>query len=317
MKTVYLEQRSSTKGVEHNKFYRIIDNGSSVITKWGAIGCDGKQKTLIISDDVNKRVKTFNKKLESKKSGGYVIINADGQQLELRPEKNGRKWGVEIETHSKLSSDDVAAKMQQRGLNVNLQKNSYFKSKGVQWDIKRDGSCGYEFASPILSGQRGFFDAKLAVEKIREICPTATNGKCGLHVTVDVSDHSNSDLKRLIIAYLLAQNYFYSECDDSRQNNKYCKKNPAHHVKNMNLEENLNTFIAWATPNGRYHGLNLSRLIEKRIVEFRMMESTVSIRKVGAWIRMCVNFVNSIKKSHILLRAMSKEDFERIVNYEF
>lgn len=312
MQTIYLEQRGSTNATEHNKFYRITDDGARVITEWGSIGHVGKSKVLITSPDVQKRAKSFKSQLNKKLKKNYIPINKDGKQIESRPTNEGRKWGVEIETHSRLRLNDIVEKMQTRKLLVNKRQGDYFKSNGRQWDVKRDGSCGYEFASPILSGEAGFFEAKLAVEKIREVCPTATNDNCGLHVTIDVSDHSTSDLKKLIIGYLLAQEYFYAECNDTRQRNEYCLKNPTNRIKDIIYANGLSHMIELATPEGRYHGLNLSRLREKRIVEFRMMESTVGIRKVGGWIRLCVSFIDGLKKSDLdFTKPMSVEAFKQ------
>jgi len=295
MKTIYLEQRSSTKGTEHNKFYEITDNGVRVLTRWGAIGTEGKEKLIFTSIKEEERDKVFNATLNKKLKKGYVPITDNGKQVEFRPSRNGRKWGVEIETHSELSLGDVVEKMRLRKLNVNKRAVGYFKSDGRQWDVKTDSSCGYEFASPILGGEAGYFEAKLAVEKIREVCPTAVNTKCGLHVTIDVSDFNKEELKKLIIKYLEKQEEFYSQCNKSRQNNKYCTKNPAYLLHMIKESNSIDYIIAAANPKGHYNGLNLERLKTKKVIEFRMMESTVGIRKVGAWIRFCVDFVDSVK----------------------
>jgi hypothetical protein len=168
-------------------------------------------------------------------------------------------------------------------------------------DVKRDGSCGYEFASCKLQGDQGLFDSKLAVEKIREVAPNAVNQKCGIHVTVDVSDHSSEDLKRLIIGYLKAQEHFYSQCSEWRQSNHYCQRNPVDKVSTMVTmsTSNIGSIVSAAGGTDRYHGLNLTNTLGKHIVEFRMLESTEAIRKVGAWIRMCVGFVDGLKKSGV------------------
>lgn len=159
------------------------------------------------------------------------------------------------------------------------------------------------------------FDAKIAVEKIRELCPDAVTSKCGLHVTVDVDDHSNEDLKRLIIGYLRAQEHFYSQCNESRQSNRYCERNPDSALPKM-LKASLSDVISMAGGNNRYHGLNLTRLRERGVVEFRMMESSVAIRKVGTWIRSCVSFVDGMKASGISFKStdpMKPETFEKIL----
>ena len=166
----------------------------------------------------------------------------------------------------------------------------------------------------------GIFDVKVAADKIREICPTAVNSNCGLHVTVDVSDHSAADIKRLIVGYLKAQEHFYTECNESRQSNRYCKRNPTASMASA-IKSGDPMFVAtcaggWARHEDRYHGLNLTRLFSKKVVEFRMMESTVSARKLGQWIRQCVGFVDGLKKSGVAFKstdAFSRETFDKIV----
>lgn len=320
---IYLEQRGASGDTQHSKFFRIEDDGHKVTASWGPTGSQPNKhrvKVLVESDDPAVRKSAWDKKLKEKagrKTNPYVIIESNGSKVESRPSSEGRRWGLEVETHSRLSPEDIAKKMVDRGLKVNLAAGRYFHSDGSAWDLKRDGSCGYELASPILSGEAGVFDAKLAVEKIREVCPTAVNSKCGIHVTVDVSDHSPEELKQLILAYLRAQECFYSRCNESRQDNQYAMRNsssPAT-LAHINSTNNLELIIARASGGTRYRGLNLMRTRSKKIVEFRMLESSVAIRKVGAWIMTCVGFIDGVKagKAPAGLEPISEEQFLEII----
>jgi hypothetical protein len=320
---IYGEQRGASGKTEHNKFFQLEDNGNEVIASWGAIGVKNpRTETLVVSSDESVRSQVFEKKFKAKfgrKSNPYVVIENNGSKVEARPSNEGRGWGFEIETHSRLSPQLIGQKMQERGLNVNIESNRYFHSSGAFWDVKRDGSCGYEFASPICHGESGIFDCKIVVEKIREVCETAVNNSCGIHVTIDVSDHSPEELKRLIIGYLKAQDNFYARCNESRQNNRYCKKNPWRGISEMLNMTDPKKIAAlaggWARHEDRYHGLNMTRLFSKGLIEFRMLESSVSIRKVGAWIRLCVAFVDGLKKSGFSFKtdgAMTATEFNKI-----
>jgi hypothetical protein len=318
-KIIYTEQRGSSAGTEHNKFYEFEDDGTRVIFRWGDIGryptVKGKDsgsgvKVALTSDDPAARdaclQKKFKEKTAPKHHGGpYVVIRQDAQVIESRPDNTGRGWGLEVETHSRLSVNEVVAKMRERGLKVSVRLGDYFHSDGKNWDVKRDGSCGFEFASPILHAEAGIFDAKIAVEKIREVCQTAVNTNCGIHVTVDVSDFSKQELKRLVIAYLKAQEHFYSKCNESRQDNQYCRRNPTNllgailTIDASNIQLIVDKAGGWRNHSDRYHGLNFTRLFSKKVVEFRMLESSVSVRKVGAWVRMCVGFIDGVKNTTI------------------
>lgn len=340
---VYMEQRGATGATEHNKFYEIEDDGKRVIFRWGSITeyetvkglyeNEKRVKVAIESDDAAARQAVFDKQLKSKskrKDNPYQVISRSGdgggqEVVESRPSSQGRKWGLEVETHSNLSIQEIAQKMRDRGLEVNVDTGRYFHSEGRVWDVKRDGSCGYEFASPILSGDAGLFDAKLAVEKIREVCETATNSSCGIHVTIDVSDHSNEDLKRLAIAYLKAQEFFYAQCNDSRQDNRYCKRNPTENMQRMigHASTDVNSILGWCggwrDHDDRYHGLNWTRVFSRKVIEFRMMESSVKIRSVGQWIRLCVGFVDGVKAegtTYKTTKTFTKESFHKLIGFE-
>lgn len=331
MRRIYAEQRGASGDVEHNKMFRFIDDGESVIFEWGPIGGSKPQRKVITEPDAEKRKAIFDAKLKEKterKSNPYVIIETeDGGnrvRVESRPDATGRGWGLEVETHSNLDPADIANRMAQRGLRVNFDPGRYFKSDGLTWDVKRDGSCGYEFSSPILRGEAGIFDAKLAVDKIREVCPNAVNTSCGIHVTVSVDDHSEQDLFRLVVGYLKSQEHFYLQCGPSRQDNRYCKRNPVSALQRIGsrsnrigLRELLEVSGGYRNHDDRYHGLNLTRIFSLKVVEFRMLESTVATRKVGSWIHTCVGFVDGLKKSGVVFNSpstISGETFDKIVN---
>ena len=327
VREAYLEQRGSSGNTQHNKCYRITDTGTQVLTSWGPVGSERTPESICDSTDDAVRRIAFDRQLAAKKdrkNNPYSLIslteNGVVQTLEQRPSDDGRRWGFELETHSRLSIEDIVAKMRERGLDVQVRVTDYFKSNGNQWDVKRDASCGYEFASPILSGERGIFDVKIAAEKIREVCQSAVNSDCGIHVTIGVEDHGPKDLKRLAIGYLRAQEHFYAECNSSRQNNHYCKRNPVDHLAQMITERDVKRVIdmagGWRNHSDRYHGMNWTRVFSKKVIEFRMLESTVAVRKIGAWIEMCVGFVDGLMASGATFKSttpFSKETFDQIV----
>jgi len=320
MRTIYGEQRGVGGDTEHNKGYRITDDGvSTVLTEWGPIGNLRSKKVICESADPAERAKAFDKQFKAKfnkKENPYVVIEQNGQRTENRPSSEGRAFGLEVETHSRVGIDEIISKLKSRGLNVRDRRNSYFHSDGSVWDVKYDSSAGYEFASPILSGSRGIFDAKLAVEKIREVGgAAAANANCGVHVTVDIGDHSFEDFKRLVIGYLRCQKHFYDQVHESRSTNQYCVPNPTHLIESILRATTVAEIRRLASNNHRgerYHGLNLTHAGR---AEFRHMEGNVSIRNIAAWIRLCVSFVDGVKKSGVKFKSttpISKETFDKI-----
>ena len=340
VREVYMEQRGRSKGVEHNKFFLLRDTGVQVTAQWGAVGETRPIKILCESDDPDVRVAAFAKKYKAKAERGsnpYTVIRDQRNGVdharpsgakENRPSSEGRNFGLEIETHTRVDLSTIIDAMVARDLNVNDRRRNYFHSDGTTWDVKRDGSCGYEFASPIMSGEAGVFDSKIAVEKIREISgPNAVNSSCGIHVTVDVRDHSDRDLIRFMIGYLRAQEHFYNKCDASRRTNTYCGENPKHLLPDMIRAGTARNAAALAVGkhtgvvhSDRYYGLNLTRLFDRRCIEFRMLEGTVSIRKIGDWIHTCVGFVDGLKKCGVTFKSTGtfrKDTFDAIVRGEW
>lgn len=320
MEKVYLEHRGRTDTTEHSKFYELTDDDHQVLFRWGRTGTDGKTTVALVSEVKEERTAAFQRQLKAKMAKGYVIIKNGETAVESRPSSEGRRWGLEVETHSNLDINSIVERMRERSLSVTVDTGRYFKSDGNHWDVKRDGSCGFEFASPILSGESGIFDAKIAVEKIREICPNATNSKCGIHVTIDVSDHNTKDLRRLCVGYLRAQEHFYRMCNESRQNNQYCKRNSSHRIEELLTATSTEQVLRCMDGSNRYQGLNMTRFQSLNVIEFRMLESTVAIRQVGEWIRTCVGFVDGLKASGVTFKSttvFSDETFQKIVAGKF
>lgn len=327
MKSIRLENRGTQDGAECSKWLEVYDDGHTVSCNWGGIGTKGQKtpKVLLVSEDAAERQKAFDKKVRSKtkrKNNPYVVIseNNEGHEQvhEERPSDVGRKFGLEVETHTRVDVQEVVDNLAKRGLNIRDQRSRYFHSDGQTWDLKRDGSCGYEFASSIMSGELGIFNSKLAVENIRAVCSTAVNNNCGIHVTIDISDHSAADVKRLVIAYLKAQEHFYSYCREDRKHNHYCGMNPDSHLEEIirTPANQLDRILRLAGGDTRYRGLNVTRYGSRKVFEFRMMEGSVAVRKVGGWIRTTVGFVNGVKASNITFNSPSKfsrETFDAIV----
>lgn len=322
MRTIYGEQRGVGGDTEHNKGYRITDNGSTVVAEWGPIGNLRSKKVMCESEDPAERAKAFDKQFKTKfqrKDNPYIVIETDGAITENRPSAEGRVFGLECETHSRVELNEIITKLRERGLNVRDQRHNYFHSDGNQWDVKRDGSCGYEFASPKLSGEAGIFDSKLAIEKIREVAGAgAANSNCGIHVTVSIEDHSFDDFKRLVVAYLRCQKHFYAQVHERRHNEHYCKPNPANRIDEVIRATSVAQIMHAVDGRNRYHGLNLTNAGTGPFsrVEFRMMEGSVAIRKVAAWIRFCVSFVDGVKASGVRFKStdpISEQTFAKIL----
>jgi predicted DNA-binding WGR domain protein len=307
---LYLENRGNTNGVENNKFYELETKNNKLYCRWGSTNRYNKLKNKyilcpgikIFTSNVNQK---YTELLNKKQRKGYVIIQQNRTQIENRPSATGRKFGVEIETNTNLSKIELSRLLKARNLKVRT-TNSYIQSNGDKWDIKNDSSCGYEIASPILSGAQGVFDLKLAADKIKDALNDShmPDSDCGIHITVDISDFTSTDIKRLIIGFLKAQHHFYKMCNTNRQNNTYCKKYDISKLNNC-IRARTVSEIKRILGCSKYKGLNLSKL-DKKVVEFRMFQSELGARKITNWVRTCVGFVEGIKCSNITFTTNSK-----------
>ena len=317
---IYLENRGNTSGVENNKFYELETKNNKLYCRWGATNRYSELKNKynictgikIINSDINAK---YTDLLNKKQRRGYVVIQQNRTQLENRPSSTGRKFGVEIETNTNLSKVELSRLLKSRNLKLSV-KNSYSNSDGSKWDIKNDSSCGYEIASPVLSGAQGVFDLKLAADKIKDALNSShmPNSDCGIHITVDISDFSQSDLKRLIIGFLKAQHHFYKLCNSSRQSNSYCEKYDISKLNSCIRARNVGE-IKRILRCSKYKGLNLTKL-DKKVVEFRMFQSELGARKITSWVRTCVGFIEGIKCSNttfITNSKLTKSTFKNLI----
>jgi predicted DNA-binding WGR domain protein len=309
MKT-YLEHRGNTNGVENNKFYEVETKNNKLYCRWGSTHRYEALKNKYIETSgikiLTKDISTkYHALILKKQRRGYNIIQTNSVRVETRPTNTGRKFGVEIETNTNLRKSVLCKLLKDRGLKARS-ISGYTTSNGDKWDIKNDSSCGYEIASPILSGPQGIFDLKLAVDKIKDalLDTHMPDDRCGIHITVDVSDFNKVDIKRLIIGFLKAQHHFFDMCNESRQNNTYCKKYNISKIDQC-IRATTVSKIQSILNICKYRGLNLTKLSDK-VVEFRMFQSELSARKITEWVRVCVGFIEGMKTENISFTTDSK-----------
>lgn len=329
---IYLENRSETRGVEHNKFYLLETKNSDLFCKWGAISSarhaanqySPAPRVKIIKcnsrQDAISKLKAIQAKKESR---GYCVISRNSTRINQRPQ-NGitRDFGIEIETNTNLSKSKLSKRLRSKGLKTRI-INNYVNSDGKKWDIKNDGSCGYEVASPIIHGEAGIFDLKLSVDKIKEcLSGHLPDANCGIHITVSTKDLTSRQHVNLFKNFVRAEKRFYEMCNSSRQDNDFCRKMgfSEAYIRSVKTVRQAIRKVE-TTPyniNGpvalKYYGLNLSKLPD--CVEFRMFQSELSPRKVGFWARACIGFVEYCHKEDMTAsKFRTKRAFLKAINF--
>lgn len=95
------------------------------------------------------------------------------------------------------------------------------------WDLKRDGSCGYEIVTPPIEG--GNFGRVIAplVAAIREEEKRHKlefmSDKCGLHCTFDVKDVGSRGIKQILFTVVRHQAALVATQAPYRKGNQFCK----------------------------------------------------------------------------------------------
>ncbi len=299
---VYLENRSATQGVEHNKFYLVETKNNDVFCKWGSVSelqrlanqytQSGRVKIINCLNKQEAKAK-LNEIIAKKQGRGYCIISKNAMRVNSRP-TNGiqRKFGIEIETNTNLKIKPLLKKLKAQGVKAK-RVAFYTKTTGKYWEVKNDSSCGFEIASPIINGEAGIFDFKLCIDKISQ-CLTGhhPDSNCGIHITVSTEGFTTQQQVNLIKNFSYAEDHFYAMCNESRQDNDYCKQ--IGYPLSGNTIAALKKHIkrCWrGSVDLRYFGLNITKLPD--CVEFRMFQSELSPRKVARWARACIGFVEN------------------------
>lgn len=224
----------------------------------------------------------------------------------------GRTVGIEMEMNRTTTTGaalteaalvrvcDVTGRRSQRGA-------GYYHSDGRTWDVKLDGSCGWEVASPAL-----VLDENGDNVELRAVCDGLTalrpqvDRSCGLHVHVDCSDYDWRDLQKLMSLWARYEPYFFSLCPPSRRRNTYCQ--PLRRTEWAGRDSDIWPTVASAIEAttqaafernamvlGRYTSLNVSGFWRHGRVEFRLHSGTVNYTKIRNWTKMLLALVARVK----------------------
>ena len=177
---------------------------------------------------------------------------------------------------------------------------SYRHSDGIHWDLKRDSSCGYEIASPIVDTYTGLLNAAKIVNIVKRFGGTV-NEKCGLHVHVDLNHITAEDFQRIMRFMSRYEDSFFLLADKWRQNNQYCRKlnGQAEAVKN----DPSGYRQAW---NYKHFWLNGTHLRGQGTLEFRLMASHLEAEYIVGWTLFLVHTIDYLLKGKTVSWGQAK-----------
>jgi hypothetical protein len=216
------------------------------------------------------------------------------------------KLGFELEFS--MSGTDVPSHVQQVLEQKGYSASSYHGYRKsyttTRWDIKLDGSCGYEAASPVIST---FTDLvkQAAVAKLIKEERGSVNNRCGLHFHMEIKTMSVQVVVRLFRLLLRYEPAFFQLADPSRRDNQYCLAINASVLNKFKQAVKLATSTRdlmarvcnfWPTKNSWINPMTFQTV---GTLEVRLMQSTLDpefIVKLGLFL------------SHIVEAAINGQD---------
>lgn len=193
--------------------------------------------------------------------------------------------------------------------------------------IHHDGSCGYEAVTPPLSGDyisQCLTDLGSAFDDGN----AEADDRCGIHVHVDASDLSWSDMYRLLWVYSHVEPVLFLLGGQGRVENHYCQPCGNDYRKALSALDRKGKVLevaysadsarmgnGWSGRNyqrrtpgkkdgGRYRALNLCPWLAGRkakamdtTVEFRLHQNSLEPKRIIGWAQLCARMVDWAAKS--------------------
>jgi hypothetical protein len=173
------------------------------------------------------------------------------------------------------------------------------------WGAQRDGSIsapghrmGVEVVSPILRGADGM---RQVVEVVRKLNAMGgkVNASCGFHVHIGIDDSELPKLAQVVHLFANTEKGFYASTGTrNREHNSYCRSikgpNSQHERYNYDAAGTTGRVASIGSRPERFHTLNLVPLFtgQRKAMEFRVFQGTLSIEKICGYIRMCIGVVD-------------------------
>ena len=140
-----------------------------------------------------------------------------------------RRFGVEIEFLSTITKEHAVMSLRAAGIRV--ESSYYTHDTTPYWKIVTDGSCGLELVSPVLEGEAGIEEVRIAATAL-EAAGAQVDKRCGLHVHFDARSMNLKAVKNLFKLWLKFEDVLDTFQPQSRRgnNNTYCRTNLDHSI---------------------------------------------------------------------------------------
>jgi hypothetical protein len=229
-----------------------------------------------------------------------------------------RRFGVEVELNTlsglvkKLEHGQNPYGSQEIALTINKTLKEEVEIQGWDhnynndcWIVKPDSSCGIEVCTPVLKGWHGLKRLIKVIEAFKEGSFKA-DGRCSLHVHVNIADLTKTQLASVIAWYIKFEHIFLDSVPQSRKLNKYCQMLGMTDIFYDSFPINEDLLISGVSGT-KYYSLNAYHFLKgggfddcntrKKTIEFRIGESDLCLDgfAVKNWVRFLLHFVEITK----------------------
>jgi hypothetical protein len=208
-----------------------------------------------------------------------------------------RRFGVEIEFLSTITKEQAVMSLRAAGIRV--ESSYYTHDTTPYWKIVTDGSCGLELVSPVLEGEAGIEEVRIAAAAL-EAAGAQVDKRCGLHVHFDARSMNLKAVKNLFKLWLKFEDVLDTFQPQSRRgnNNTYCRTNLESGVSDSedhrgqcyrvfqkidacrNMDQMKQLYPC------RYRKLNIQSYFRHQTLEVRHHSGTTDPAKITNWVRL-------------------------------
>lgn len=208
-----------------------------------------------------------------------------------------RRFGVEIEFLSTITKEQAVTSLRAAGIRV---ESSYYTHDTTPfWKIVTDGSCGLELVSPVLEGEAGLEEVRIAATAL-EAAGAQVDKRCGLHVHFDARGMKLKSIKNLFKLWLKFEDVLDTFQPPSRRGsaNRYCQTNLPnepigagdHRGQCSRMFRKIDACATIEEMKAlypcRYRKLNIQSYFRHQTLEVRHHSGTTCPEKITHWVRL-------------------------------
>jgi hypothetical protein len=173
------------------------------------------------------------------------------------------------------------------------------------WVVKPDGSCGIEICSPVTKGWLGLSEIMRVIQTLERYNAKA-DGRCSLHVHVNISDLTKKQLATVMAYYIKCEHIIFDSLPGNRKNSRYCQFIGSSDLFDCNFGMDQDDLISRVSES-KYYSINTFHFMKgggftmdnnrRQTIEFRVAENKACLDPfyVKNWVRFLLHFVEMTK----------------------